>query len=74
MAYAYVQLFVDPALSGHVMRLYMLISMGGAPIIGALTNHLVPRAGVAICGGRPGDRRPRHGCGKPCPRVLTALT
>jgi MFS family permease len=54
MANAYVQLAVDPELRGRVMGLYMLVFAGGtpigAPIIGALTSHLGPRAGMAICG------------------------
>jgi MFS family permease len=54
MANAYVQLAVDPEMRGRVMGLYMLVFAGGtpigAPIIGALTSHLGPRAGMAICG------------------------
>jgi MFS family permease len=54
MANAYVQLAVDPELRGRVMGLYMLVFAGGtpigAPIIGALTSHLGPRAGMAVCG------------------------
>jgi MFS family permease len=54
MANAYVQLAVDPELRGRVMGLYMLVFAGGtpigAPIIGALTSHFGPRAGMAVCG------------------------
>ncbi|MGD0554101.1 MAG: MFS transporter [Streptosporangiaceae bacterium] len=54
MANASVQLAVDPGLRGRVMGLYMLVFIGGtpigAPIIGALTNELGARTGMAICG------------------------
>ena len=54
MANAAVQLAVEPELRGRVMGLYMLAFIGGtpigAPIIGALTNHLGARTGMAICG------------------------
>ena len=57
MANASVQLAVDAAMRGRVMGLYMLAFMGGtpigAPIIGALTNELGARAGMAICGAVP---------------------
>jgi MFS family permease len=57
MANASVQLAVEPELRGRVMGLYMLVFIGGtpigAPIIGALTNHFGPRAGMAVCGAVP---------------------
>jgi MFS family permease len=57
MANAYVQLGVDRELRGRVMGLYMLVFAGGtpigAPVIGALTSHLGPRVGMAVCGGVP---------------------
>jgi MFS family permease len=57
MANASVQLSVGPDLRGRVMGLYMLVFIGGtpigAPVIGALTNHLGARAGMAICGAVP---------------------
>jgi MFS family permease len=57
MANASVQLAVDPELRGRVMGLYMLVFIGGtpigAPVVGALTNQLGARAGMAICGTVP---------------------
>jgi MFS family permease len=57
MANASVQLSVGPDLRGRVMGLYMLVFIGGtpigAPVIGALTNHLGARAGMATCGAVP---------------------
>jgi MFS family permease len=57
MANASVQLTVEPELRGRIMGLYMLVFIGGtpigAPIIGALTNHFGPRAGMAVCGAIP---------------------
>ena len=54
MANAAVQLWVDPALRGRVMGLYMLVFTGGtpiaAPIVGAFTNTFGARAGMALCG------------------------
>jgi MFS family permease len=54
LANASVQLWVDPAMRGRVMGLYMLVFVGGtplgAPIIGALTNAFGARAGMAVCG------------------------
>jgi MFS family permease len=54
MANASVQLAVEPEQRGRVMGLYMLVFIGGtpigAPIVGAVTNHLGARAGMAICG------------------------
>jgi MFS family permease len=54
MANASVQLAVDPGLRGRVMALYMLVFIGGtpigAPIIGLVTSHFGPRAGMAVCG------------------------
>jgi MFS family permease len=54
MANASVQLAVDPELRGRVMGLYMLAFIGGtpigAPLIGALTSHFGPRAGMTVCG------------------------
>ncbi|WP_433073938.1 MFS transporter [Dactylosporangium sp. CA-052675] len=54
LANASVQLWVDPAMRGRVMGLYMLVFTGGtpfgAPIIGALTNAFGARAGMAVCG------------------------
>ncbi|HEY1640586.1 MAG TPA: MFS transporter [Streptosporangiaceae bacterium] len=54
MANASVQLSVEPEQRGRVMGLYMLVFIGGtpfgAPIVGAVTNHLGARAGMAICG------------------------
>ena len=49
-----VQLWVDPALRGRVMGLYMLVFTGGtpigAPIIGVVTSQFGPRTGMAVCG------------------------
>jgi MFS family permease len=57
MANASVQLAVPAGLRGRVMGLYMLVFVGGtpvgAPIVGALTSHYGPRAGMAICGAAP---------------------
>jgi MFS family permease len=57
MANASVQLAVDPRLRGRVMGLYMLVFMGGtpigAPIIGMITSHFGPRAGMTVCGAVP---------------------
>jgi MFS family permease len=54
MANSSVQLWVEPAVRGRVMGLYMLVFVGGtplgAPIIGWITNHAGPRAGMAVCG------------------------
>lgn len=54
MANAAVQLSVEPELRGRVMGLYMLVFIGGtplgAPLIGAITNHFGPRAGMSVCG------------------------
>ncbi|MGI5131435.1 MFS transporter [Pseudonocardia sp. CA-107938] len=54
MANASVQAWVDPAIRGRVMGLYMLVFAGGtpigAPIIGALTAAYGARAGMAVCG------------------------
>lgn len=54
MANASVQSWVEPAVRGRVMGLYMLVFAGGtpvgAPIIGALTAAYGARAGMAICG------------------------
>ncbi|GAA3296828.1 MFS transporter [Dactylosporangium vinaceum] len=54
LANASVQLWVDPAVRGRVMGLYMLVFTGGtplgAPIIGALTDHFGARWGMAVCG------------------------
>jgi MFS family permease len=48
------QLWIDPALRGRVMGLYMLVFVGGtpigAPIIGAITSAWGPRVGMLICG------------------------
>jgi MFS family permease len=52
-----VQMWVEPAMRGRVMGLYMLVFAGGtpigAPIIGALTNSFGPRVGMAVCGLAP---------------------
>jgi predicted MFS family arabinose efflux permease len=49
-----VQAWVEPAVRGRVMGLYMLVFVGGtplgAPIIGALTAEYGARAGMAVCG------------------------
>jgi MFS family permease len=54
MANASVQAWVDPAVRGRVMGLYMLVFVGGtplgAPMIGALTAEYGARAGMAVCG------------------------
>lgn len=54
MANASVQAWVEPAVRGRVMGLYMLVFAGGtplgAPIIGALTAEYGARAGMAVCG------------------------
>src|SRR6185437_1407895 len=54
MANASVQLAATAELRGRIMGLYMLVFIGGtpigAPIIGAITNHFGPRAGMAVCG------------------------
>jgi MFS family permease len=52
-----VQMWVEPAMRGRVMGLYMLVFAGGtpvgAPIIGAVTNSFGPRVGMAVCGLAP---------------------
>ncbi|HEU5416761.1 MAG TPA: MFS transporter [Streptosporangiaceae bacterium] len=57
MANSSVQLTVEPEQRGRVMGLYMLVFIGGtpfgAPLIGAFTNHLGARAGMAVCGVLP---------------------
>jgi len=57
MANASVQLAVPAELRGRVMGLYMLVFVGGtpvgAPVIGAITSHSGPRAGMAVCGAAP---------------------
>ena len=57
MANASVQLWSDPRLRGRIMGLYMLVFTGGtpigAPIIGAITSHFGPRAGMSVCGVLP---------------------
>jgi MFS family permease len=54
LANSSVQLAVDPQLRGRVMGLYMLVFIGGtpvgAPIVGAVTSHYGPRAGMLLCG------------------------
>jgi MFS family permease len=54
MANSAVQLWVEPAMRGRVMGLYLLVFTGGtpigAPLIGAITNSLGPRVGMALCG------------------------
>lgn len=57
MANSSVQLWVDPAMRGRVMGLYMLAFVGGtpfgAPLIGWITTHAGPRVGMAVCGTVP---------------------
>ena len=57
MANSSVQLWSDPRLRGRIMGLYMLVFTGGtpigAPIIGAITNHLGARTGMTVCGAIP---------------------
>lgn len=54
MANSSVQLWVDPALRGRVMGLYLLAFVGGtpvgAPLVGAITETWGPRVGMAVCG------------------------
>ncbi len=54
MANSSVQLWVDPALRGRVMGLYLLAFVGGtpvgAPLVGAVTETWGPRVGMAVCG------------------------
>ena len=54
MANASVQLWIDPAMRGRVMGLYMLVFVGGTPIgaptVGAITNAYGPRVGMLVCG------------------------
>lgn len=54
MANSSVQLWVDPALRGRVMGLYLLAFVGGtpvgAPLVGAITEAWGPRVGMAVCG------------------------
>lgn len=54
MANSSIQLSVDAGMRGRVMGLYMLVFIGGtpigAPLVGALTSHYGPRAGMAVCG------------------------
>jgi MFS family permease len=54
MANTSVQLSIEPDQRGRVMGLYMLVFIGGtpfgAPVVGAFTNHLGARAGMAFCG------------------------
>lgn len=57
MANSSVQMWVDPALRGRVMGLYMLAFAGsspiGSPLIGWITTVGGPRVGMAVCGGVP---------------------
>ncbi len=54
MANSSVQLWVDPAVRGRVMGLYLLAFVGGtpfgAPLIGWVTQTWGPRVGMAVCG------------------------
>jgi MFS family permease len=54
MANSSVQSWVDPAVRGRVMGLYMLVFMGGtplgAPVVGWVTTEFGPRVGMAFCG------------------------
>jgi MFS family permease len=54
MANSSVQSWVDPAVRGRVMGLYMLVFMGGtplgAPVVGWVTSEFGPRVGMAFCG------------------------
>lgn len=49
-----VQLWVDPAVRGRVMGLYLLVFTGGTPfggpLIGAITSGFGPRVGMFVCG------------------------
>ncbi|WP_432541481.1 MFS transporter [Kineococcus sp. SYSU DK002] len=49
-----VQLWVDHEYRGRVMGLYVLVFMGGTPLggplVGAITEHVGVRAGMAVCG------------------------
>jgi MFS family permease len=57
MANSSVQLWSDPHLRGRIMGLYMVVFTGGtpigAPIIGAITDHLGARTGMTVCGAVP---------------------
>ena len=57
MANSSVQMWVDPALRGRVMGLYILVFTGGkplgAPLIGWITSAAGPRVGMVVCGGVP---------------------
>ena len=54
MANASVQSWVDPAVRGRVMGLYMLAFVGGSPIggplVGWITAQAGPRVGMLVCG------------------------
>jgi predicted MFS family arabinose efflux permease len=57
LANSSVQLWSDPHLRGRIMGLYMVVFTGGtpigAPIIGAITDHLGARTGMTVCGAVP---------------------
>jgi MFS family permease len=57
MANSSVQLWVEPAVRGRVMALYMIAFTGGtpfgAPLIGWITAQAGPRVGMAVCGAVP---------------------
>ncbi len=54
MASSAVQLWVEPAMRGRVMGLYMIAFTGGTPLggplVGAITELAGPRVGMAVCG------------------------
>ena len=54
MANASVQLWVDPAVRGRVMGMYLLAFTGGtpigAPLVGAITSAFGARVGMGLCG------------------------
>ena len=76
-----VQLWVDPAVRGRVMGLYMLVFTGGtpigAPLIGVVTSVCGPRVGMLVCGLAPALAAcavvavHRHAAARP--RVVAAL-
>jgi MFS family permease len=56
-ANATVQLASGPGMRGRMMGIYLLASVGGAPVagllVGAVADHLGPRAALAVCGVLP---------------------
>jgi MFS family permease len=56
-ANATVQLASSAGMRGRIMGIYLLASIGGAPVagllVGAVADHLGPRAALAVCGVLP---------------------